>query len=42
VRAIRSYEKAGFERLTLTDAQQTAMYGPGEYHDTVTMRRVID
>ena len=42
VRAIRSYEKAGFERLALTDAQQTAMYGPGEYQDTVTMRRVIE
>lgn len=41
-RAIRSYEKAGFRRLELSQEQQAERYGPGEYHDTVTMQRLFD
>jgi RimJ/RimL family protein N-acetyltransferase len=40
VRAIRSYEKAGFAALRLSPKEQARRYGPGEYHDTVVMQRV--
>ena len=39
-RAIRSYEKAGFTRLDLSQEEQARRYGPGEYRDTVVMQRV--
>ena len=42
VRAIRSYEKAGFVRLDLSQAEQSQRYGPGEYHDTVVLRRLFE
>ena len=41
VRAIRSYEKAGFVRLAISEAEHVALYGQGEYRDTVVMRRLI-
>jgi RimJ/RimL family protein N-acetyltransferase len=41
VRAIRSFEKAGFVRLDLTQREMAARYGPGEYRDTVVMRRLL-
>jgi diamine N-acetyltransferase len=41
VRAIRSYETAGFTRLDLSQADQARRYGPGEYRDTVVMQRVF-
>jgi len=41
VRAIRSYEKAGFVQLEFTQDEQTARFGPGEYHDTVIMQRLF-
>ena len=40
VRAVRSYAKAGFAPLQLSQEQQAQRYGPGEYHDTVVMQRV--
>jgi diamine N-acetyltransferase len=42
VRAIRSYENAGFVRLDLTQKEMAARYGPGEYRETVVMRRLLD
>jgi RimJ/RimL family protein N-acetyltransferase len=42
VRAVRSYERAGFMRTLLSNDEQANVYGPGEYCDTVVMRRVID
>ena len=36
-RAIRAYAKAGFAMLPLTNEQQAAIYGPGDYADTVVM-----
>lgn len=42
LRAIRSYERAGFTRLTLSNAEQAAIYGSGEYHDTIVMQRRFD
>jgi RimJ/RimL family protein N-acetyltransferase len=42
VRAIRSYEKAGFVRLDLSQDEQAHRYNPGEYHDTVTMQRLFE
>ena len=41
MRAIRSYEKAGFARASMSDEETSKRYGPGEYRDTVVMRRVI-
>jgi diamine N-acetyltransferase len=41
-RAIASYKKAGFTRLDFTPQQQGERYGPGEYHDTVTMQRLFE
>ena len=41
VRAIRSYEKARFVRMAIDEAEQTALYGQGEYRDTVVLRRLI-
>jgi diamine N-acetyltransferase len=41
LRAIRSYEKAGFVRVDLTQREMAARYGPGEYRDTVVMRRLL-
>lgn len=38
-RAIRAYIKAGFTPLSLTNEQQTELYGPGDYDDTVAMRK---
>jgi len=40
-RAIRSYEKAGFTRVAISNAEQADLYEPGEYHDTVVMRRTF-
>jgi len=39
LRAIRAYAAAGFEIAELTQTQQAERYGPGEYHDTLLMRR---
>ena len=41
VRAIRAYEKASFARMTLSADELAAIYGPGEYRDTVVLRRFI-
>jgi RimJ/RimL family protein N-acetyltransferase len=41
VRAIRSYERAGFTRLPLTNDEQAAIYGPGDYRDTVVLQRLM-
>jgi diamine N-acetyltransferase len=40
-RAIRSYEKAGFVALPLTYPEQLPIYGPGDYEDTVVVRRNV-
>jgi diamine N-acetyltransferase len=36
-RAIRAYARAGFVPLSLTNEEQTALYGPGDYEDTVVL-----
>ena len=41
-RAIKSYERAGFERHAMSDAQMQERYGPGEYRDTVVMQRIME
>jgi diamine N-acetyltransferase len=38
-RAVRAYAKAGFVLLPLTTQEQAAIYGPGDHHDTVAMRK---
>ena len=38
-RAIHAYARAGFIPLLLTSEQQTDIYGPGDYSDTVVMRK---
>jgi diamine N-acetyltransferase len=40
-RAIRSYEKAGFTQLAISSEQQKAIYGSGDYDDTVVMHQVV-
>jgi RimJ/RimL family protein N-acetyltransferase len=40
-RAIRAYGKAGFTRLGIAGEEQAAIYGPGDYVDTVVMRKSI-
>jgi len=42
VRAIRSYHRAGFTRLALSNDEQAATYGPGDYRDTIVMLRRFD
>jgi diamine N-acetyltransferase len=42
IRAVRAYEKAEFKRLPLSNDEQAAIYGPGEYRDTTVMRRHLD
>jgi diamine N-acetyltransferase len=42
LRAIHAYENAGFTRLSLSRAEQDIRYGPGEYHDTVILRRTAE
>ena len=38
-RAIRAYEKAGFRPSQLSLADQTSLYGEGDYSDTRTLER---
>jgi diamine N-acetyltransferase len=40
-RAIRAYARAGFVQLPLTDEEQRALYGPGDYADTVVMQKKV-
>lgn len=40
-RAVRSYARAGFVRLPLTNDEQAAIYGPGDYNDTVVLQRLM-
>lgn len=40
-RAIRSYQAAGFIETPMSQAEQTNRYGPGDYSDTVVMRRLL-
>ncbi|MCI0360798.1 MAG: GNAT family N-acetyltransferase [Planctomycetaceae bacterium] len=40
-RAIRVYAKAGFTMLPLTSDEQTRIYGPGDYSDTVVMHKKL-
>ena len=42
VRAIRSYARAGFVQLPLSNGEQAAIYGRGDYHDTIVMQRRFD
>ncbi|MDO8963040.1 MAG: GNAT family protein [Coriobacteriia bacterium] len=37
-RAVRAYEKAGFERRTISEADQAELWGAGDYADTVVLR----
>ena len=37
LRAIRAYEKAGFQRVEMTPEEQEKEYGPGECSDSVIM-----
>jgi len=39
IRALRSYERAGFVPVTSDTAVQLARYGPNEYHDTIVLHR---
>lgn len=41
-RAMRSYAKAGFVALPLTNDEQVALYGPGDYGDTVVMQKIVN
>jgi diamine N-acetyltransferase len=41
VRAIRSYEKAGFTLLDLSRDEQAQRYGRGEYRDTIVMHHGV-
>lgn len=36
-RAISAYQKAGFTLVPMPAAQQTEMYGPGDYDDAVVL-----
>jgi RimJ/RimL family protein N-acetyltransferase len=38
-RAIRAYQKAGFALVPMTTKEQTALYGPGDYADSVVLRK---
>lgn len=40
-RAIRAYEKAGFQRIELTPEQQEAEYGPPDYSDCIVLIKRI-
>lgn len=40
-RAIRAYGKAGFRVLPMTYAEQTSLYGPGDYQDAVVLYRRV-
>lgn len=42
VRAIAAYERAGFVRMALSNEEQAALYGPGDYDDTVVLRKRMD
>jgi diamine N-acetyltransferase len=37
-RAVRAYEKAGFERVPMAASEQTRLYGAGDYSDSVVLR----
>jgi hypothetical protein len=39
---VRAYQRAGFEVVPLTDEERLREYGPGEYPDTVVLRKVFD
>jgi diamine N-acetyltransferase len=41
-RAIQAYVKAGFRLLPLTNEEQAARYGPGDYSDTVVMAKRLE
>lgn len=41
-RAIAAYERAGFQLLPLSPAEQRAKYGEGDYEDSVVMLKRID
>ena len=41
-RAIRAYEKAGFRSSPLSPADQTRIYGRGDYSDTTTLEREVN
>ena len=36
-RAVRAYQKAGFEIVPMSARQQVEAYGPGDYEDTLVM-----
>ncbi len=40
-RAIRAYQKAGFQHIELTSEEQEAKYGPGDYNDEIVMIKRI-
>jgi RimJ/RimL family protein N-acetyltransferase len=40
-RAIRAYEKAGFVEQPITNDEQTAIYGPGDYADNVLLLKSV-
>ncbi len=41
LRAIRAYRKAGFEIWPSTAQEHDSAFGPGDYADTVVLRRII-